>query len=156
MTEITAICEDLDGITTGGKSLFCATPEERAVTRMWTRRVYLEICHPVVSWFRTGADTVDFYRGHRIPVPEAQLVDKIVTNQGLNRLDEELEGKEYICGNRVTMADVTLYGFMSMMVHVAPWLNPPGRTNVAAWFNRMKERETTKRATKPFSGHMTV
>ena len=84
------------------------------------------------------------------------LVDKIVTNQGLNRLDDELEGKEYICGSRVTMADLMLYGFMSMMLQVAPWLNPPGRTKVAAWFERMSARETTKRATHTFSGHVLV
>lgn len=156
ITEITAICEYLDETAKGGQSLFGATPEERAVTRMWTRRVYLEICHPVVSWFRNGADAVDFYRGYRIPVPEAQLVDKIVTHQGLNRLDDELEGKEYICGSRVTMADLMLYGFMSMLLEAAPWLNPPGRTNVSAWFARMSARETTKRATTPFAGHVTV
>jgi hypothetical protein len=54
------------------------------------------------------------------------------------------------------MADLMLYGFMSIMLQAAPWLNPPGRTNVAAWFERMSARETTKRATQPFSGHVTV
>src|ERR1700730_14883932 len=52
ITEITAICGYLDEVAVGGRSLFGTTPETRAITRMWTRRVYLEICHPFVNWWR--------------------------------------------------------------------------------------------------------
>ncbi len=42
IAEITAICEYLDEMGEGA-SLIGATPAERAVTRMWTRRVDLNI-----------------------------------------------------------------------------------------------------------------
>jgi glutathione S-transferase len=42
ITEITAICEYLDEIAPG-RSLIGSTPQERAETRMWTRRIDLNI-----------------------------------------------------------------------------------------------------------------
>src|SRR5580692_6615991 len=45
IAEITAICEYLDE-TTQGPSLIGTTPQERAETRMWTRRIDLNIIEP--------------------------------------------------------------------------------------------------------------
>ncbi|OOF90041.1 hypothetical protein ASPCADRAFT_11037 [Aspergillus carbonarius ITEM 5010] len=43
---ITAICECLDKVATEGKPLFGETALERAETRMWLRRMDLEIVQP--------------------------------------------------------------------------------------------------------------
>ena len=51
IAEVTAICEYLDEIGSG-PSLIGATAEERAITRMWTRRVDLNICEPLLNGFR--------------------------------------------------------------------------------------------------------
>ncbi|PYI03122.1 hypothetical protein BO78DRAFT_452529 [Aspergillus sclerotiicarbonarius CBS 121057] len=91
LTEITAICEYLDEIATGGKSLFGETAMERAETRMWLRRMDLEIAQPVIAWFRNDPATIDFYKGNRIPTPEARVVQKVMINKFLNLLDDELE-----------------------------------------------------------------
>src|SRR3546814_13736067 len=48
LTEITAICEYLEE-RFPAPILIGATPEERAVTRMWTRRVDLKICEPLTN-----------------------------------------------------------------------------------------------------------
>ena len=42
LSEITAICEYLDEVGPAGKTLVGATPEERAETRMWARRIDLK------------------------------------------------------------------------------------------------------------------
>ena len=52
--EITVICEYLDDITPG-KTLIGDTPEQRAETRMWVRRIDLNICEPMANGFRFGA-----------------------------------------------------------------------------------------------------
>jgi glutathione S-transferase len=156
ITEITAVCAYLDEVAKGGRSLFGEAPEERAVTRMWTRRMYLEICQPLVNWWRNGEDTVDFYRGNRLPVPAARLAEKLAANQGLNRLDDELEGKAFICGDQISMADILLYAFMVTMSFVTPWLKPSGRKNVAAWYERMGARETCQKALESFKEHVSV
>ena len=51
ITEITAICEYLDE-KFPGRSLLGSTPEERAETRMWTRRIDLNIVEPGANGFR--------------------------------------------------------------------------------------------------------
>jgi glutathione S-transferase len=109
LTEITAICGYLDETASGGRSLFGETPEERAFTRMWTRRVYLEICHPFVAWWRSGEDAIAFYRGYRVPSQESRTANRLDADVGLNHLNEDLEGKAYICGDRIMMADILLY-----------------------------------------------
>jgi len=98
LTEITAICEYLDEVAVGGKSLFGSNAEERAETRMWLRRMDLETAQPVIEWFCNDVATVDFYKGNRMPVPEARTPQKVVINQYLNLLDDELEGTMFLCG----------------------------------------------------------
>jgi len=157
LTEITAICEYLDEIAEGGSSLFGNTPLERAETRMWLRRMDLEIAQPVISWFRNDPATIDFYKGNRIPVPEARVAQKVAINQFLNLLDDQLEGKEYLCGNRFSAADIHFYGLMKIMImQVAEWVLLPGRKNVVAYFERMDAREASKKALQPFGAKVSV
>ena len=55
LAEITTICEYLDEMTPG-PSLIGSTPQERAETRMWARRVDLNILEPMANGFRTAMD----------------------------------------------------------------------------------------------------
>lgn len=152
LTEITAICEYLDEVAEDGKSLFGENAQQRAETRMWLRRMDLELAQPLIDWYRNNPDTIDFYKGNRTPCPEARIIQKVVINQFLNLLDDELESKTFLCGDRFSAADIHFYGLVKMMVeHVAPWFNSPGRTNVAAYFERMNNRKATQEALAPLS-----
>lgn len=71
ITEISAICGFFDEIAEGGRRLFGNTPEERAEIHMWTRRVYLEIVLPFVTYWRGTDAAENAYRGHRVLMPEA-------------------------------------------------------------------------------------
>ncbi|MBP0623184.1 glutathione S-transferase family protein [Cupriavidus consociatus] len=152
LTEITAICEYLDEVAKGGRSLLGETAEERALTRMWTRRVDLEIAEPITTWWRGTDDAAAFYRGHRVLMPEAQTSMRKLAEQGLDQLDRDLAGRDFICGNNVMLADILLYGFMATVGSVTPWSNPPERLNIQAWFRRMSERAAIQQAFQPFDG----
>ncbi|KAH7123122.1 glutathione S-transferase [Dactylonectria macrodidyma] len=156
ITEITAICGYLDEIAEGGNSLFGTTPTERAVTRMWLRRMDIEIAQPLINWYRNGEDTIDFYRGNRTPAPQARVIQKVQINQALNMLDDELEGKVYLCGSRFSAADILLYGIVKPMLAMAPWVNVPGRLNVAAWFKRMDDRDGCQKGLAGFKEHVST
>ncbi|KAL0933285.1 glutathione S-transferase domain-containing protein [Colletotrichum truncatum] len=157
LTEITAICEYLDEVAEGGKSLFGETAQERAETRMWLRRMDLEIAQPVISWYRNDPATIDFYKGNRIPTPAAQVNEKVVINQFLNLLDDELEGKTWLCGDRFSAADIHFYGLLKMMVMgPASWVLLPGRKNVTDYFERMDAREASTTALAPFAERVSV
>ncbi|KAI9166421.1 glutathione S-transferase domain-containing protein [Paramyrothecium foliicola] len=151
LTEITAICEYLDEIATAGKSLFGDTALERAETRMWLRRMDLEIAQPIIAWWRNDPETIDFYRGARLPIPEARVIGKVAIHQALNLLDDQLEGKTFLCGDRFSAADILFYGLVKPM-SLTPgveWVLNPGRKNVAAYFARIGERAASKEALEP-------
>ena len=74
----------------------------------------------------------------------------------LKKLDDDLTGRDFLCGDRPMMADILLYGFMATSVSVVPWLNPPGRTNVAAWFQRMADRPASAKALDSFEAQVSL
>jgi len=141
LSEITAICEYLEE-KHPRPALIGTTPEERAEARMWTRRVDLNVCEPMVNAFRFGEGLQLFQ--NRIPtIPEAAPGLKRVAQQKLAWLDGQLAGKTWLCGARLTLADILLYGFVATFDPMGQPLNRDNR-NVAAWFDRMAARPSTK------------
>lgn len=135
--EITAICEYLDD-KNPKNTLFGSTPEERAETRMWTRRIDLNILEPMTNGFRYAEGLALFK--DRIPtVPEAAPGLKRVAQHNLAWLDKQMEGKQFVVGNRLTMADILLFGFLDFASGVGQPI-PAELKNITAWFARMKAR----------------
>ncbi|MEQ8860058.1 MAG: glutathione S-transferase [Pseudomonadales bacterium] len=141
LSEITAICEYLDEVN-GGKSLIGETPEQRAETRMWTRKVDLGICEPLANGFRFS-EGLPIFKDRMVTVPEAAEGLKRIAQDRLTWLDGQLEGKTYLCGNRLTMADILLYSFLAFGANVGQPLNPDN-ANVKTWFDRMAARDSAK------------
>jgi glutathione S-transferase len=137
LSEITAICEYLDETHPGG-SLIGKTPEERAETRMWTRRIDLNIVEPLRMGFQYGKGLKMFQS--RVPVvPHAADDFKKIAQFWLSRLDRMIEGRTFICGERLTLADVFLFCFLDFGNSVGQELNPENRA-IQTWFERMKAR----------------
>ncbi len=134
LSEITAICEYLDEVSPGD-SLIGSTPEERAETRMWTRRVDLNICEPLTNGFRF-AEGLPIFKDRMVTVPEAAEGLKRIAQDRLAWLDGQLADKNYLCGDRLTLADILLYCFLSFGAAVGQPLNPENK-NVQAFFDRM-------------------
>jgi glutathione S-transferase len=137
LAEITAICEYLDEVSPG-TSLIGDTPEQRAETRMWTRRVDLNICEHLANGFRFS-EGLGLFRDRIVTVPEAAEGLKRIAQDRLSWLDGQLQGKTYLCGDRLTLADVLLYCFLAFAATVGQPLNPDN-ANVKGWFDRMAER----------------
>jgi glutathione S-transferase len=138
LAEITAICEYLDEITLGGTSLIGSTPEERAETRMWTRRVDLNIAEPMASGFRYS-DGLKMFRNRIHCIPQAADDLKQIAQEKLTWLDGLIAGRQFICGNRITLADILLFAFVDFFNGMKQPINQENR-NIVAWFSRMKER----------------
>jgi len=141
LSEITAICEYLEE-KHPSPPLIGTTPQERAEARMWTRRVDLNICEPMVNAFRFGEGLQLFQS--RIPtIPEAAPGLKKAAQHKLTWLDGLLAGKTYLCGARLTLADILLFCFLATFDQMGQPLNRDNR-NVAAWFDRMAARPSAK------------
>lgn len=137
LAEITAICEYLDEKFPGG-SLIGTTPEERAETRMWTRRVDLNVCEPMANGFRFS-EGLPLFQNRMRCLPEAAAGLKAIAQDKLAWIDKLLEGKEFLAGKRMTLADILLFGFLDFGAAVGQPINQDLK-NVAAWFERMKAR----------------
>ena len=137
LAEITAICEYLDE-KYPGDSLIGRTPEERAETRMWTRRVDLNICEPLANGFRFS-EGLPIFKDRIVTVPEAAAGLKRIAQDRIEWLNGQLGGKTFICGDRLTLADILLYCFLAFGNAVGQPLNS-NFTNVKSWFDRMAAR----------------
>ncbi len=137
LAEITAICEYLDE-KYPAPPLIGTTAEERAQTRMWARRVDLNIMEPMANGFRF-AEGLKFFtpRIHCIPAAAADL--KQIAQEKLQWLDGLMAGKTYICGERLTMADILLFAFLDFFAGVGQPLNPELKS-INPWFQRLKAR----------------
>lgn len=137
LTEITNICEYLEE-KNPATPLIGATPEERAETRMWTRRVDLGICEPMANGFRFSQG-LGLFKDRMLTRPEAADGLKAMAQDKINWLDKQLAGKDYLAGKRMTYADIHLFVFLDFGAAVGQALNPENK-NVVAWFERMKAR----------------
>ncbi len=139
LTEITAICEYLDEITPGD-SLIGNTPEERAQTRRWTRWADLNICVPMGNGFRF-AEGLPMFKDRMRCLPEAADGLKACAQDKLAFLNEQMDGKDFIVSNKLTLADILLYSFLSFGANVGQPINPD-HGNITAWFDRVKSQLT--------------
>ena len=143
ITEITAICEYLEELSPN-PPLIGSTPGERAETRMWLRRLDLNILE---ARSRAGRATMgrDFYidKIKLLSIPAAEELQALVEDRVL-WLDQQMAGKTYICGDRYTLADIMFYCFMAFRAPEGKGNLPAGTPNLAAWFDRIKLRPATK------------
>jgi glutathione S-transferase len=141
LAEITAICEYLDEIGPAGTTLIGKTPEERAETRMWSRRIDLNILEPMANGFRyTDGLKMFENRIHCIPAAGADL--KAIAQKWVAWLDPLIAGRGFIRGERLTLADILLFVFLNFFVGVGQPLNENNK-NIVAWYGRMKARPST-------------
>jgi len=136
LAEITVICEYLEEMHPT-PSLIGSTPQERAETRMWVRRIDLNICEPLANGFRY-AEGLPLFQNRFRCLPEAADGLKALAQDKLTWLDGLLTGP-YVAGERFTLADILLYCFLEFGVAVGQGLNPDNK-NVLAWFERIKAR----------------
>ncbi len=138
LAEITAICEYLDETAPSGPSLIGSTPEERAATRMWVRRIDLNIIEPMTQGFRYSQGLKMFQdRMHCIPQAADDL--KAIAQEKLTWLNGLIGGRQFICGDRLTLADILLFSFVDFFAGIKQPLNPDNQ-NIMAWYDRMKQR----------------
>lgn len=137
LTEITAICEYLDEIHPDN-SLIGTTAQERAETRMWTRRIDLNICEPLTNGFRY-AEGLPLFSNRMRCLPEAADGLKAIAQDGLTWLNGLISDREFIAGKRFTLADIFLFAFLDFGASVGQPINPD-LTHINNWYQRMKSR----------------
>jgi len=146
LAETIAICEYLEELHPK-PALIGSTPAERAVSRMWTRRVELWITEPLTAGFRYG-EGLAMFKDRIRTIPQAADDLKALAREGLAKLESLVAGRDFIAGNRLTLADLVLYAFLDFAAGVGQPLDPANK-NVAAWFARMAARPSAEASLHP-------
>jgi glutathione S-transferase len=141
ISEITAICEYLEE-THPSPALIGTNAKERAETRMWTRRVDLNIVEPMANGFRY-AEGLPLFKDRIPTAPEAAPGLKAVAQNRMLWLDKMIEGRQYLAGSRFTLADTLLFCFLEFGKQVGQQINPDA-ANVNSWYARVKDRPSAK------------
>jgi len=137
LAEILPICEYLEE-TKPSPALVGTNPEERAITRMWTRRIDLNICEPMANGFRFSQGLQLFQnRVHCIPQAADDL--KAIAKERLAWLDGLIAGRQYITGDKFSLADILLFAFLEFGAQVGQPLDPADK-NLVAWQARVAAR----------------
>ena len=130
-------------------SLIGTTAEERAETRMWTRRIELNITEHLYNGFRF-AEGLELFKTRLPVIPEAAAGLKAAAQKRLAWLDGLMEGRTFIAGDRFTIADIVLYCALDFGASVGQTLDPAcGR--VTRWMARVAERPSAKQSLHPMS-----
>jgi len=137
LCEILPICEYLEDVNPK-PVLIGSSPEEKAECRMWTRRIDLNICEPMANGFRFS-EGLPLFQNRIVTVPEAAAGLKKIAADRLKWLDGQMNGKEYICGSRFTLADVLLFCFLDFGGQVGQPLDE-SNANLAQWQKRVSAR----------------
>lgn len=138
IAEITAICEYLDEIKKDTPSLIGDTPAERAATRMWTRRIDLNIVEPGTNGFRFS-EGLKLFQSRIRCIPDAADGLKATARDKLAWIDGLLGSKPFIGGGKIGMADILLFAFIDFFNGVKQPLDPANK-NLSGWYERMKAR----------------
>jgi glutathione S-transferase len=137
LSEVLAICEYVEE-THPQPPLIGTTPEERAFTRMWTRRIDLNIVEPMTSGFRYGEGLMLFKDRIRT-IPQAADDLKTLGREKLAWLDGLMGDNPFIAGARFTLADIFLFGFLDFGRTVGQPFDP-GLGWIPGWFARVEAR----------------
>ena len=118
LAETTAICEYLEE-KHPSPALIGSSAEEKAETRMWQRRVELQITENMYNGFRYS-EGLEMFKDRMHCLPEAAPGLKAIVQEKLAWLDGLMEGRDFIVGNRFTLADIIMYcafDFVIIFIH---------------------------------------
>ena len=141
ISETIAICELIEE-KQPKPALIGTTPEDRAETRMWVRRLEWKIIQPLADGFRF-AEGLPLFKDRIRTIPEAAAGLKAIAQDGLAWLDGQLAGRDTIVPGRFTLADITLYAFVDFGGQVGQALDPT-LENVQNWLAKTKGRASAQ------------
>ena len=135
VAESLAICRYFEAIQPD-PPLFGVDAKDIAVVEMWSRRMELEVFNMITGCFR---NTHDFFKGRIPQVPEYGEVCRGAAEKRLAWLDEVLADREFIAGDRFSVADITALVGIDFG-RVSKIRIGEGQENLARWHQQVSSR----------------
>lgn len=139
LAETVAICRYFEE-THPDPPLMGTDAADRAWVEMWNRRMEHEIALNCMQAFR---QTHDFFKGRIPQVPEYGAVCKEAALKRLAWLDTELADREFVAGERFTIADITAMVGIDFG-RVSKIAIDPAQKNLQRWHEAVSSRPSAK------------
>ena len=139
ISETVAICRYLEELHPN-PPMMGVDAKDRALVEMWQRRMELELLLPIADAFRQRHD---FFKGKIRQLPEYAEVQKKNAEDRLARLNNELANRNFIAGDRYTIADITALCAIDFG-RVSKIAIQPDQANLARWHAEVSARASAK------------
>lgn len=149
IAESVAICEYLEELYPA-PALIGDNAEARAQARSMLRSVDQNVVVPMTNGFR-GAEGLAMFESRMACFPDAAPGNKAQAKDGLAKLDAAMADKQFLCGDRLTLADILLFCFVEFGGQVGQPL-PEGMANLKAWQARLAARPSAAISANPKNG----
>ncbi len=116
--------------------LFGVGARERAIVEMWNRRIELAIFAPVGH---VWSHLAEVSKGRALRLPEFGEIQKRAAVDGIAWLDGELKHREFIAGERFSIADITSLCMIDFAKTVDIRIQR-GQGNLARWYDSISAR----------------
>jgi glutathione S-transferase len=149
IAESLAICEFLEEHYPS-PPLIGLNAENRAQVRMIMRSIDQSVVVPMTNAFRS-AEGLPMFKDRMLCVPEAAPGNKAYARDGLAQANAALADKEWLCGDRFTLADILLFCFTEFGGMVGQ-PTPDDLINLKAWSARVGARPSAAISADPKNG----
>jgi len=139
LAESIAICRYFEALQPD-PPLFGVGTKDIGVVEMWNRRMELEVFNAITGCFR---NTHDFFKGRIPQVAEWGEVCRGAAEKRLAWLDEVLADREFIAGERLTVADITALCGIDFG-RVTKIVIQPEQKNLTRWHEAVSSRPSAK------------
>ena len=136
LSESVAICRYLEGLHPE-PNLLGRDLREQADIKRWNRRMELELFAAIG---RTVQNTSPIFQGRFKQFPEYGEAQRAVVNQRLERMDRELNGHQFVAGDRFTIADITALVAIDIGGRLADIKIAPELAHLTRWHNAVSKR----------------
>jgi len=118
-------------------NLFGHDARETAVIEMWTRRCEMYVSTPLMMAVRYGHPSMSGLEG---AMSEEEIArQRSGAERMLKQVDRQLEGREFIAAERLTIADIIAVTGMDF-ARLIKWRPPAELENVGRWYEAMRAR----------------
>jgi len=140
LSESVAICRYLEGLQPE-PNLMGRDLREQAEIERWNRRMELELFNPIA---RTAQNTNPIFQRRFKQFPEYGEAQRAVAYQRLERMDQELDGHEFVAANRFTIADITAVVAIDIGGFLASIQIPSKFAHLTRWHATVSKRASAK------------
>ncbi len=136
ISETMAICRYFEEAYPDAPTLLGNTPVEKALVEQWLRWLDFYFFMPTGMCFQ---HTTGYFKDRMTPFPEWGAECGKGVQKFMHFLDKHLEGKEYLCLDRFTAADINAYVTLAF-ARVVQIRIEPEQKNLQAWYDRINQR----------------